>query len=110
MNYRERVTIDPEIRSGKPCIRGARIAVADVFDYLGGGMTIAEFLMISPTKPPTTSKPALPSLPTVSAGWRLLPMKLLFDENLSPKLPRLFAAQFPGSLHLRDCGWRDYRA
>jgi predicted nuclease of predicted toxin-antitoxin system len=31
-------------------------------------------------------------------------MKLLFDENLSPKLPRLLATQFPGSLHLRDCG------
>lgn len=31
-------------------------------------------------------------------------MKLLFDENLSPKLPRLLAAQYPGSLHLRDCG------
>jgi len=31
-------------------------------------------------------------------------MKLLFDENLSPKLPRLLSAQFPGSLHLRDCG------
>ena len=31
-------------------------------------------------------------------------MKLLFDENLSPKLPQLFAVQFPGSLHLRDCG------
>ncbi len=31
-------------------------------------------------------------------------MKLLFDENLSPKLPRLLTAQFPGSLHLRDCG------
>ena len=31
-------------------------------------------------------------------------MKLLFDENLSPKLPRLLEAQFPGSQHLRDCG------
>jgi predicted nuclease of predicted toxin-antitoxin system len=31
-------------------------------------------------------------------------MKLLFDENLSPKLPRLLTSQFPGSLHLRDCG------
>jgi len=31
-------------------------------------------------------------------------MKLLFDENLSPKLPRLLDAQFPGSAHLRDCG------
>lgn len=44
MNYRERITIDSRIRSGKPCIRGTRITVADVFDYLGGGMTIAEVL------------------------------------------------------------------
>ncbi len=44
MNYRDRITIDPEIRSGKPCIKGTRIAVADVFDYLGGGMTVAEIL------------------------------------------------------------------
>jgi len=44
MDYRERITIDPGVRSGKPCIRGTRIAVADVFDYLGGGMSIAEVL------------------------------------------------------------------
>ncbi len=31
-------------------------------------------------------------------------MKLLFDENLSPKLPRLLAGPFPGSKHVRDCG------
>ena len=31
-------------------------------------------------------------------------MKLLFDENLSPKLPRLLAARFPGSSHVRECG------
>jgi uncharacterized protein (DUF433 family) len=44
MNYRERIVIDPRIRGGKPCIRGTRITVADVFDYLGGGMTVAEVL------------------------------------------------------------------
>ena len=44
MNYRERIAIDPAIRSGKPCIRGTRITVADIFDYLGGGMTVAEVL------------------------------------------------------------------
>ena len=44
MDYRERITIDPRIRSGKPCIRGTRITVADVFDYLGGGMSVAEVL------------------------------------------------------------------
>ena len=31
-------------------------------------------------------------------------MKLLLDENLSPKLPRLLAALFPGSAHVRECG------
>lgn len=44
MNYRDRITIDSRVRSGKPCIRGTRITVADVFDYLGGGMTVAEVL------------------------------------------------------------------
>ncbi len=44
MHYRERIVIDPAIRSGKPCIKGTRIAVADVFDYLGGGMTIEQIL------------------------------------------------------------------
>ncbi len=33
-------------------------------------------------------------------------MKLLFDENLSPKLPRLLATLFPGSVHVRECGLR----
>ncbi len=44
MDYRDRITIDPLVRSGKPCVRGTRIAVADVFDYLGGGMTVVEVL------------------------------------------------------------------
>ena len=44
MDYRQRIAIDPQIRSGKPCVRGTRITVADVLDYLGGGMTMAEVL------------------------------------------------------------------
>jgi uncharacterized protein (DUF433 family) len=44
VNYQERIVIDPQIRSGKPCIRGTRITVTDVFDYLGGGMTVSEVL------------------------------------------------------------------
>lgn len=31
-------------------------------------------------------------------------MKLLFDENLSPRLPQLLAQDFPASAHVRDCG------
>ncbi len=44
MNYHDRIVINPKIRSGKPCIINTRIAVADIFDYLGGGMTIEEVL------------------------------------------------------------------
>ena len=44
MNYPERISIDPAVRSGKPCIKGTRITVGDVFDYLGGGMSIEEVL------------------------------------------------------------------
>lgn len=34
-------------------------------------------------------------------------MKLLFDQNLSPRLPRLLADLFPDSVHVRDVGLRD---
>jgi uncharacterized protein (DUF433 family) len=44
MDYRLRIVLDPAVRSGKPCVRGTRITVADVLDYLGGGMTVAEVL------------------------------------------------------------------
>jgi uncharacterized protein (DUF433 family) len=40
----ERITITPGIRSGKPCIRGTRMTVSDVLEYLAGGMTEAEIL------------------------------------------------------------------
>lgn len=44
MNYQDRITIDPARRSGKPCIRGLRITVYDILDYLGGGMSEDEIL------------------------------------------------------------------
>ena len=40
----ERITIDPAKRGGKPCIRGLRITVYDVLDYLAGGMTESEII------------------------------------------------------------------
>jgi uncharacterized protein (DUF433 family) len=44
MDYRERITIEPGKRSGKPCIRGLRITVSDVLEYLASGMTEDEIL------------------------------------------------------------------
>lgn len=44
MDYRDRITIEPGKRSGKPCIRGLRITVFDVLDYLASGMTEVQIL------------------------------------------------------------------
>ncbi len=39
MDYHEVITIDPGKCGGKPCIRGMRITVYDVLDYLASGMS-----------------------------------------------------------------------
>lgn len=39
-----RITIEPGKRSGQPCIRGMRMTVKDVLEYMAGGMTAAEIL------------------------------------------------------------------
>jgi len=44
VNYLDIITIEPGKRSGKPCIRGMRITVYDVLEYLAGGMTEDEIL------------------------------------------------------------------
>jgi uncharacterized protein (DUF433 family) len=44
MDLRDRITIEPGKRSGKPCIRGLRITVQDVLEYLASGMTDEEIL------------------------------------------------------------------
>jgi uncharacterized protein (DUF433 family) len=44
MDYSKIITIEPGKRSGKPCIRGMRITVQDVLEYLAGGMTEQEIL------------------------------------------------------------------
>ncbi len=44
MNYQDYITIEPDKRGCKPCIRGMRITVYDVLDYLASDMTEAEIL------------------------------------------------------------------
>jgi uncharacterized protein (DUF433 family) len=44
LNYHDIITIEPGKRGGKPCIRGMRITVYDVLEYLASGMSQAEVL------------------------------------------------------------------
>ena len=44
MNYHDIITLEPGKRGGKPCIRGMRMTVYDILDYLASGMTPGEIL------------------------------------------------------------------
>jgi uncharacterized protein (DUF433 family) len=44
MDWRSRITVQPDVRGGKPVIRGMRIAVSDVLEYLASGMTEADIV------------------------------------------------------------------
>jgi uncharacterized protein (DUF433 family) len=49
MNYADRITIASEIRGGKPCIKGTRITVYDILEYLAGGMSEDQMLSDFPS-------------------------------------------------------------
>ena len=49
MRYQDRIVIDPAVRSGKPCIKGTRITIYDVLEYLAGGMSEQEILRDFPS-------------------------------------------------------------
>jgi uncharacterized protein (DUF433 family) len=44
----DRIAIDRQVRFGRPCIRGTRISVGDVLEYLASGMSEGQFLHDSP--------------------------------------------------------------
>jgi uncharacterized protein (DUF433 family) len=43
-NWQKYISINPEIRSGKPCVSGTRITVSDVLSYLASGMSMEEII------------------------------------------------------------------
>ncbi len=44
MRWQDRIATSPGVRGGKPCIKGTRITVYDVLEYLAGGMTEAQIV------------------------------------------------------------------
>ena len=59
MDHMDRITLEPGKRGGKPCIRGLRITVHDVLEYLASGMTEAEILSDFPDLEPEDIRAAL---------------------------------------------------
>lgn len=48
-NWKKYISINSEIRSGKPCISGTRITVSDVLSYLAAGMSMEEIIADFPS-------------------------------------------------------------
>ncbi len=71
MDYSQIITREPGKRSGKPCIRGTRITVGDVLEYLASGMSHAEILADFPQLTEEDILLALRLRLTVSGSWRL---------------------------------------
>lgn len=44
MNYQDHIEINPEIRFGKPCIKGTRISVFDILSWLSQGMSTKDII------------------------------------------------------------------
>ena len=92
MDYRDIITIEPGKRSGQPCIRGLRMTVQDVLEYLAGGMSEEEIL---DDFPDLTHEDIRACLAFAADRERRLAvrrnMKFLFDQNLSWRLPAKLA-------------------
>ena len=88
MDYQHIITIEPDKRSGKPCIRGMRITVYDVLDYLASDMSIEEILRDFPDLTHEDIRACLAF--AADRECRLmsifLSMRFLYDQNLSYRL------------------------
>jgi uncharacterized protein (DUF433 family) len=99
------ISIHPDIRFGKPCVKGTRIAVVDILQWLASGMTYEEILADYPSLNIEQIKAALAfaarreSITKYSAAWY---MKLLIDANISWRLCALISEYFPGLVHVDD--------
>jgi uncharacterized protein (DUF433 family) len=52
VRFEKYITVKPGVRNGKPCLKGTRITVTDVLEYLAGGMTEAQILADFPALKP----------------------------------------------------------
>jgi uncharacterized protein (DUF433 family) len=69
MKFKDIITIEPGKRGGKPCIRGMRITVYDILEYLASGMTEDEIIKDFPY---LTKEDILASLSFAAARERMM--------------------------------------
>jgi len=59
MGWEDRIAVDPAVRSGKPCIKGTRITVYDILEYMAGGMVESEIVADFPELTPADVRACL---------------------------------------------------
>ena len=59
MRFEDHITVTAGVRGGKPCIRGTRITVADVLEYIASGMSEQEILADFPDLKPADLRAVL---------------------------------------------------
>jgi uncharacterized protein (DUF433 family) len=79
LDYSQIITLDPGKRSGKTCIRGLRITVYDVLDYLAGGMTHEEVLADFPDLTETDIRARLAFVADASVVFQKWPRGLMLE-------------------------------
>jgi uncharacterized protein (DUF433 family) len=92
----ERITVDPAVRFGRPCIRGHRIAVQEVLEWLSSGATPEQIMADYPQLEPEDFR-AIYAYAAELRSANVGKVKLLLDEGLSPKLLDMLGELFPGS-------------
>jgi uncharacterized protein (DUF433 family) len=74
MDYSQIITIEPGKRSGKPCIRGLRITVYDVLDYMASGMSQEEILADFPDLTDTDIRACLAFAADAERRFEIVPL------------------------------------
>jgi predicted nuclease of predicted toxin-antitoxin system/uncharacterized protein (DUF433 family) len=107
MSPLDRISLDPTVRFGKPCVRGTRITVGDILGYLAGGMSEGALLVDFPQLSHDDIRACLTyaaERERRTVGISAWTVRLLFDEQLSEALVQRVADEFPGALHVRVLG------
>ena len=87
MGYSDIITMEPGKRGGKPCIRGLRVTVYDVLEYLAAGMQpLRHFARTTVPHRRGHSRVSRVRRGSRAQAGNHERVKLLFDENLSPRL------------------------
>jgi len=107
MDYHPLITIDPERRSGKPCVRDTRMTVGGALGHLASGMPHQDIVAEFPNIMEEDVALACPSLLIGSAGswWQPRPHDPgsspgLIDQNPPPRLRTVLEGRFPGTRHV----------